>query len=253
VFFEPSAYWSATTAHPTPAPGFTDDQAIVFAPHIYAGSLSADGGFLTPADGHNLAAAWAALHQTTYWSGEWGWFGDPAEAADDVKAYAAEEDSRLVGGAWWSWKQACGDPHQIGIPGTPPGAISPSLVRFACPGDREIGIPPPFGQLLSRPYVRAAPGLEVMESDAMGVLHVTGTDSGVVDAWVPGRGRVSVAVSGPYDIRISPIAPAAATTVAPAQLPATGGADPRVAAAIALGVVLVLRQLTRRGIRTRSS
>ncbi len=197
VFFEPSALWSAATAHPTPAPVFTADPAIVFAPHVYAASLSADGGILSPAEGHDLAALWAGVHQTVYWSGEWGWFGDPAEAAADVLAYAREEDARLVGGAWWSWKQACGDPHQIGTPGNPPGRISPSLVRFACPGDREVGIPAQFGTVLSRAYAWAAPGLASMTSEVdTGALRVTGTKRGTLDIWVPDRGRGAPVVTG---------------------------------------------------------
>lgn len=211
VFFEPSAFWSATAFHPTPNPGFSDDEALVFAPHVYAESLTADNstpapGTISIADGHELAESWAAVHGTTYFSGEWGWFGDPAEQGPLAAEYARVEDEQLASGAWWSWKQACGDPHQIGTPGNTPGEISPSLVRFRCTeeeGEVELGVTPEFAVVLSRAYPRAAPGrLTSLTSDpATGALRLTGDapgaigDAAVLDLWVPhrdlGRPRVS--------------------------------------------------------------
>ena len=91
------------------------------------------------------------------------------------------------------------------MPGNPPGSISPSLVRFRCPGDHEAGIPAEFGTVLSRAYPRAAPGLLTgVESDpAAGRLRVTGDaapaaagDAALLDLWVPDRGLGAPVVSG---------------------------------------------------------
>jgi endoglycosylceramidase len=215
AFFEPNVTWSATAVDAVPAPTFTSDRNIVFAPHIYAGSLSADRALgvsvLSPSSGFQLARAVAATYGTTIWSGEWGWFGDPATAAPSVEEYARQEDGNLAGGAWWDWKQACGDPHQIGVPGGRPGSVSPSLNRFACPGNVPLGIPAAFGRVLSRPYPRAAPGrLTALSSDpATGTFSLRGSDedphgSCRLDVWVPGgAGRPRVTGTNVRRIRIA--------------------------------------------------
>jgi len=197
AFFEPNVTWSATAVDAVPPPTFTSDSDIVFAPHVYAGSLTADRSLgvsaLSPSTGFQLARAAAATYGTAIWSGEWGWFGDPAAAAPSVEEYGRAEDANLAGGAWWDWKQACGDPHQIGVPGGRPGSVSPSLNRFACPGNVPLGIPAEFGRVLSRPYPRAAPGqLAALSSNpATGAFGLRGRDddrrgSCRLDVWVPG-------------------------------------------------------------------
>lgn len=182
VFFEPLVVWSATGVDTIPPPTFTDDDDVVFAPHLYAGSISLDTAagtpFLTPREGHDFGERGAATYGTTYWSGEWGWFGDPESDRPEIAEYAREEDARRVGGAWWSWKQACGDPHQFSEPGGEPYDVSPSLNRFGCPANRPLGIPATTRRILERAYPRAAPGrLTALESDpASGALRVAGND-----------------------------------------------------------------------------
>lgn len=214
VFFEPLVVWSASAVDAVPPPTFTDDPNIVFAPHLYAGSISADRTtgtpFLTPRDGHDFAADAAAGYGTTYWSGEWGWFGDPANDRDAIAAYAAEEDGRRVGGAWWDWKQACGDPHQVNDAGG--GGTSPSLNRYACPEQRSLGIPGSTRRILARAYPRAAPGrLTAVESDPeTGALSVKGAAaSGCAEliAWLPGdRGVPSLSGVNVTGISVSAFA-----------------------------------------------
>src|SRR5207248_2433122 len=118
----------------------------------------------------------ADRYQTTFWSGEWGWFGDPAVDAAKVAEYARAEDAHLVGGAWWQWKQACGDPHSIGVPGGHAPAHTDSLVRLACPSDTPIGVPAEFQTVLVRAYPRAVPGrlLASTSDPTTGSLHVAG-------------------------------------------------------------------------------
>ena len=155
VFWEPSVLWSAGVSRAVPAPGFTRDRNLVFAPHVYAESLSSE----SIATGFATAANVAKQHGVPFWSGEWGFFpAEPAEAADEVERYAGAEDEYAVGGAWWSWKQACGDPHVVNRPGGDPQPVSPSLNRYACP-DQVMSAPDPaFADVLSRPAARAVPG-----------------------------------------------------------------------------------------------
>ncbi len=201
VFFEPIGTWSATGAAPPVQPAFTDDPNIVFAPHLYAGSLTVTPDFGI-ADGYRAANAAAAGYRTTFWGGEWGWFGDPQRDADEVARFAQLQDEYAVGGAWWSWRQACGDPHQIRAPGRRPARISPSLVRYRCPGNVELGVPEPFATILSRPYPRAAPGrITELESDPEAVtMHLEGragdVSGGRVDLWVPGQPGTRPVVTG---------------------------------------------------------
>ena len=155
VFWEPSVLWSALGSSAVPSPGFTADKNLVFAPHIYAESLSSNsipGGF---ANAHRVARH----HGVTVWGGEWGfWPEHPVEASDKIQRYAAAEYAARYGGAWWDWKQACGDPHVVNQPGGQPSAVSGSLNRFTCP-DQVMSAPDPaFADVLSRPVPRAAPG-----------------------------------------------------------------------------------------------
>jgi endoglycosylceramidase len=107
----------------------------------------------------------------------------------------------LVGGAWWQWKQACGDPHSIGTPGGHPPSQTDSLVRLACPSDAPVGIAAPFQRILGRAYPRAAAGtLRSLASDpATGDLEVTGASgaqNGTVDIWAPAAETAPPVVSG---------------------------------------------------------
>ena len=147
--------WSAFGNVPVPDPGFTKDKNLVFAPHIYAESLSSNsipGGFAS-------AQKVAKQHGVTVWGGEWGfWPEHPVDASRKIKRYAAAEDAGQYGGAWWDWKQACGDPHVVNQPGGQPSAVSGSLNRFTCP-DQVMSAPDPaFADVLSRPVPRAVPG-----------------------------------------------------------------------------------------------
>jgi len=197
VFFEPVITWPSPDTAP---PNFTDDPNIVFAPHNYAESIT---GFnmLTIEQGFTRAAADAAQYGTTFWIGEWGWFSDPPQTQEKVVRYAREEDRHHVGGVWWQWKQACGDPHSIGTPG---GEPPPELLHFhrsTCPGDAQRGVVDEWAVILSRPYPRAAPGqLVTLESDGLaGKLHLTGNTTATgadLDLWVPDRGRGTPRITG---------------------------------------------------------
>ena len=181
VFFEPGVIWSAAGTYSTPPPSFTDDENIVFAPHIYAESIAA----ATIDQGFGYARDTARGYGTTVWSGEWGYFGDPEEDADKARRYGEAEDAAAWGGAWWDYKQACGDPHVIHERGGLPDPVSPSLVRFACDENggvgKELGVPRPFAEALGRAVPRAVPGeiVSLRSSGEQGTMRLT--------ARLPGR------------------------------------------------------------------
>ena len=93
VFFEPSVLWSGFGQDTTPPPGFTDDEHIVFAPHLYSESISVDQGATSIEQGFENAERVAASYGAPLWSGEWGWFGEPEEARSRLERYIAQEDA----------------------------------------------------------------------------------------------------------------------------------------------------------------
>jgi endoglycosylceramidase len=193
VFFEPSVTWSGVSADALPPPGFTDDPELVFAPHLYAESIAIDRGATSIEQGFDRAERAAALYGAPLWSGEWGWFGPPERDGPRVARYVAQEDARALGGAWWVWKQACGDPHVAGYPGA-----SGSLNPRECPGGRQLPLVTGYTDVLRRAYPRHAPGrLGTLRSDAAaGTFVFRGTApagrTGAacrLEAWVPDTGR----------------------------------------------------------------
>ncbi len=174
AFYEPSVAWSAFGSGGTPPHGFTADKQIAFAPHIYAETFSP----MSIADGFAVAAKAAKAQGVPVWVGEWGYFsGNPADDADRMDRFGAAQDDYGYGGAWWTWKQACGNPHVIGAPGGQPGPISQSLIRYTCPDETEAPAPDPaYGEVLSRPLPWAVPGTTTrLDSDGRtGTLVLVG-------------------------------------------------------------------------------
>jgi endoglycosylceramidase len=202
VFFEPSVAWSGFGRDAVPPPGFTADERIVFAPHLYSESISIDqtiGATATTIEqGFDAAAATAALYRAPLWSGEWGWFGDPAATRPRLERYVAQEDARALGGAWWVWRQACGDPHVVGYPGAS-GSLNPTT----CPDGVQQPLVTGYTDVLRRAYPRFAPGrLGPLRSDfAAGTFEVRGSDRDAagscrLEVWVPDTGRGEPALSG---------------------------------------------------------
>lgn len=223
VFFEPDVLWSGLGHTATPA-DFTVDPDVVFAPHLYAGSLAPG----TVAQGFQWALDAAGTYRTAMWTGEWGWFGDPATDVSKVEAFAAEQDRTLTGGAWWQWSQACGDPHTIRVLGGTPPSHTTAFNRYSCPGSRLAGPVTEWAEVLSRAYPRAAPGLSRLASDpSTGHMDLAGSGHGTVELWlplehhrsanvtgtglgrvraarVPGGWKVEIPVSGPYTVAVTP-------------------------------------------------
>lgn len=189
VFFEPTVDWSAFGATIPPRNGFTADSNIVFAPHLYADSISVFP--LSIEQGYQLADAAARSLGTAFWSGEWGWFGDPENNDAKLREYARFEDEYLIGGAWWVWRQACGDPHSLNESGGDIPGDQLALLINGCPGDIELGMVPEYARTLSRAYPRAAPGrlVSLVADIDSGAVEVSGTTEapGTLELWLPER------------------------------------------------------------------
>lgn len=198
VFFE-------TTVFGVPVrPTFTDDTNIVFAPHNYGesiGDIPIEGLF-------SYYESLAKDFRTALWTGEYGWFGDPAANALKLARYSATDDSLLTAGdTWWQWRQACGDPHSIGHPGGKPDPVLVHFQRNACPGDHNLGVVPQWA-CVWRPYPRAVPGrLQSLQAGCTGDLRLTAhTDrSGALDVWYPGTPRPTVAGEHLSHVRITKV------------------------------------------------
>ncbi|HEX8204615.1 MAG TPA: cellulase family glycosylhydrolase [Solirubrobacteraceae bacterium] len=188
AFVEPSVLWSGFGQDVTPPPGFTTDPHIVFAPHLYSESISVDQGATSIEQGFDNAERVAESYDAPLWSGEWGWFGEPEDSRARLERYIAQEDARRMGGAWWVWKQACGDPHVVGYPGAS-GSLNPA----ECPSGRPLGLVTGYTDLLRRAYPRFAPGrLTALRSDwKSGEWAVAGRAASEgscrLEVWVPGR------------------------------------------------------------------
>lgn len=208
VFFEPSIEWSLLGYTPTPLPSFTGDQDIVFAPHNYCGSI----GLVTPQDFcFQSSQEVASSFGVTFWSGEWGCFGSPADCLAHVTGFGQHEDATLTGSAMWQWAQACGDPHSVGSPGGTPGDQIIQVKILDCPGDVDLGFDSTNALVLSRPYPRAAPGhLTSISSDAQSAaFEVRGStgQAGELDVWAPDRvGTPMIDGDNLSDVRIERVA-----------------------------------------------
>ncbi|HEX2085062.1 MAG TPA: cellulase family glycosylhydrolase [Solirubrobacteraceae bacterium] len=201
VFFEPSVVWSGFGTDALPPPGFTDDPHIVFAPHLYSESISVDQGATSIEQGFDNAERAARMYEAPLWSGEWGWFGDPMESRERLERYVAQEDARRLGGAWWVWKQACGDPHVVGYPGAS-GSLNPT----ECPSGRPLGLVTGYTDLLRRAYPRYAPGrlTSLRSAWASGEWSLTGRagdGSCRIEVWVPER-EPDLAADNVGDLRV---------------------------------------------------
>jgi endoglycosylceramidase len=195
-FFEPSVEWSAFGTTLFPLGLFMRDPNIVFAPHLYSGSITIKGDI---ASGYKNAANVASVYRTPIWSGEWGWFGDPVSSEASIWTYAQHEDKYLIGGAVWQWKQACGDPHTQGRwGGTDPVGNQNQLNITFCPGDVDLGVNPAYQRVLARAFPQHAPGaLTALGSDPYtGKMTMSGNTQspGIAKLWVPASGRVNTPV-----------------------------------------------------------
>lgn len=153
---------------------------VVASVHNYAESITTPGLELTIEGLNQVIVTIAASLGVATWGGEYGfWDTQPATLAK-VHRYAADEDAHLLGGAWWQWRQSCGDPHSVRWEGdhvVAPSGEETHLNRLGCPDNTDLGPTDAFLEVLGRGYPRATPGrLASLRSDpATGQLEVHAT------------------------------------------------------------------------------
>lgn len=171
-----------------------DPTNLVNGTHNYAESIDATG--LSLETTNDLMWAQAESQGTGYWVGEYGfWSTDPA-VLEVATRYALDEDEHAQGGAWWQWRQPCGDPHSLELVD---GAWQPTdtvvhLNTLDCVNGVDLGPTDPFLAILGRGYPHAAPGrIRRLESDpATGRLRVEGEveeAGGTLVVWTPTSGE----------------------------------------------------------------
>lgn len=189
-FFEPSIFWSGTGFDAIPRGSFSNDPNLVFAPHLYGESITMDASLGLPpvtTIEHGFTLAARAAKDIPVWSGEWGYWGEALSVRAKVRRYSEQEDAHLIGGAFWVWKQACGDP-QNGI-----GPVGNGFNKVDCTSGRDLPRDPVAVEELSRAYPRTVPGsLRSLSTPTARTLRLTGeaTEGGCgLDVWVPGDSR----------------------------------------------------------------
>ncbi|SFR74638.1 Aryl-phospho-beta-D-glucosidase BglC, GH1 family [Agromyces sp. CF514] len=210
VFVEPSILWSGLGFDSGPARGFTDDANVVFSPHLYAESITMDASLGLPTivsteRQFELGLRVADELGMPLWSGEYGYWGDPASIAGRITRYAAEEDRRMLGSAYWVWKQSCGDP-QNGI-----GPIGLALVPEDCATGEDAPRNEQLLGVLSRAYPKSVPGeLRSLSAGVAGddganfsLTGFTGERGCGLEVWIPGAAKPSFTdTSGLSDVEL---------------------------------------------------
>lgn len=180
IFFEPADLWS-------PWPGFARDPALVL-------TVKPDNLPIDPGRAVALAARMAERYGTPLWTNAWG--------EGRLGAYAKAEDDALIGGAFWVWKRACGDPELFGAG----AATAGNLMVVDCATGAEIAPSPSVTKAVSRAYPRAVPGrLASVSSDPerrhLRLTGTGGTGQCDLDVWAPGAARPAVTSSGISGVR----------------------------------------------------
>lgn len=194
IFYEPgmnTAAASVTPMLPSPATIGVSPANLVFAPHNYVETIGHTEGSLGFEAMNDLLLLLSEGFEVPLWIGEYGFWDTSAQTLEKLNRYALDEDARFLGGAWWQWRQPCGDPHSIewGV-GCSGQATITHLNRLQCPGDVDLGPTEDFLRVLGRGYPRATPGrLTRLRSEwRSGALDVRATvdrAGGILVVWSP--------------------------------------------------------------------
>lgn len=162
---------------------------LVGSTHNYAESIDTTG--LTLEQTNDLIWAMAEAQGTGVWIGEYGFWSTNPETLEKAARYVADEDAHAQGGAWWQWRQPCGDPHSLHHDGDGwvPGDTVVHLNTMDCVG----GDSSPTEELLvllGRGYPRVTPGrIQLLQSDPHGgQLRLEGRSADAGEAllvWTP--------------------------------------------------------------------
>ena len=191
IVIEPSIIWSGFGIDNLPPRAFTQDTQIVFSPHLYNESITADQDFgltlVSVERGYALARAAAAQLKAPLWIGEWGYFRSSPLDQPLMQRSAHAEDAADMGSTFWVWKQGCSDPHVW------PGQVAGNLRQLGCPAMHDIGTAADMAGVLSRPYLRVSADRGARLRATGAVLSMSGRfeRAGVegrcaLQLWVPG-------------------------------------------------------------------
>ncbi|HEX7135270.1 MAG TPA: cellulase family glycosylhydrolase [Iamia sp.] len=200
VFVEPIVLYPLPGSLPT-HPLAMDDQ-LAFAPHNYAEVIGPK--ILTVEQTFEVAVATATERDWPLWIGEHGVFAVDDATRDVNRRFAAAQDAALAGGAQWQWRQWCGDPHAIGVPGRAVTEVQVQLNDVTCPADASTGPNDELMRVAGRAYPRAAPGrLTDLDSDPdartvsiTGVIDDDLASGGDLVVWIPGEERPEIEGQG---------------------------------------------------------
>lgn len=189
AFFEMAVSVGGAGTVGLPATNFTADQNIVFAPHSYFESFGP--ATATIEEGFNIFDIGSGFYNSSFFIGEWGFFGDPATDAAKVKRFAATEDSYFTGSTWWQWCQAPGDPHGINWDGTTYAATSLHLVELDASANLTGTVNTYYLDVLSRSRPNAIAGkpISLTSNPDTGEMQLQAevTDEAVAELWIPNR------------------------------------------------------------------
>lgn len=147
---------------------------VVSAPHNYAESIQQ--GLTIEQMSQFMVSTAQGLGLPT-WIGEYGFWSTDDATMEKVGRYAADEDHHAIGGAWWQWRQSCGDPHGVRWEGSEVvsfEATSTHLNLLDCPDNANPRPNEAFLDVLGRGYPRATPGriVDLVSDPASGELTV---------------------------------------------------------------------------------
>ncbi len=175
---------------PDPAQMGVEAHDLVGSTHNYAESIDTTG--LTIEATNSFIWTLAEQHGTGVWIGEYGFWGTSPETLEKAARYGADEDVHVQGGAWWQWRQPCGDPHSLHRVegGWAPGDTIVHLNSMDCVAGVDLGPTEEFFAVLSRAYPRFTPGrVTHLESDtasgAMQLEALATRADGTLEVWTP--------------------------------------------------------------------
>jgi hypothetical protein len=165
VFFEPNLTWSqqGLPSH-SPRPGFSHDQNLIFAPHLYGRDVhttdrDASGVRRDLKRQTKRITALAGKYGSPWWIGEWSFSPWDNDSFRKLLAHIRIQDSRQLGSAWWQWRVACGSPQTFDdLNPTPSHRILGNINRVKCPNAIPQPDPKRWRGIIARAYPRSSPG-----------------------------------------------------------------------------------------------
>lgn len=151
---------------PDPGSVGIDVRNVVAGAHNYAESipLPIAGANLTVESMNGLIASVSDGLGVPVWIGEYGYWNTDDKNLDVARRQAADDDARVWGGAWWLWKNSCGDPHHISWDAAANKFVAQTsgetlgLWTADCTDNSLVAPVKEFLDIAGRGFVRAAPG-----------------------------------------------------------------------------------------------